>query len=604
MDPADDEVTRSLFPVLSWPSNGVSLLPSFIGESMINADLYKTLNLIFAVHWSKGSWNMGRPTQLNGWWFDLLIARADGNVGTLAEKLNVHPRQLNRWVKMEDEPRTQSKVIIADIAGDDFLTRDDCPPYLHARSSPSEFTSGEQTQEGGEPFAEDLASDLTLTEDVSEDEMPLAPSEITALSPRKIFTDKGDPEVESLHRQSKKGKLDIQPDFQRQYVWDNKKASRLLESILLDIPLPVIYLSEESDGKTYVIDGQQRLTSLFSFIDGTHPDGRVFKLVSTKVFPELEGKTFQDLPEILQDKISNYKVRTITFLQDSDKNLKYEIFERLNSGSVSLNDQELRNCIFRGPYNDLMKKLSTDPDFKFLIGRKQPHERMLDVELVLRFSSFYHATHIKFRPPMKAFLNRDAEEYRSAKEPKLREIEDAFKNACLIIRTIFGSRAFKRFHRGESSDQNGHWEESRFNASLYDVYMSIFARLDKHKAIQNSGAILEACIDLMTNDNEFINSIELSTSSLQAVTKRFDRFRVAIHAIVEPGTKEPRFFTRKVKEELFHQEPICAICNNRINDIDDAAVDHIKQYWLGGPSTLSNARLAHRYCNWSRPRTD
>jgi len=130
---------------------------------------------------------------------------------------------------------------------------------------------------------------------------------------RRVYTEQGDPEIESLYGKYKRGKLVIQPDFQRHFVWDAKKSSRLIESALLDIPLPVIYLSEEKDGKEYVIDGQQRLTAFFSFIDGQFPDGRDFKLTGLKVFTELNRKSFKEIDEELQDKIRYCKIRTITF---------------------------------------------------------------------------------------------------------------------------------------------------------------------------------------------------------------------------------------------------------------------------------------------------
>jgi 5-methylcytosine-specific restriction endonuclease McrA len=108
----------------------------------------------------------------------------------------------------------------------------------------------------------------------------------------------------------------------------------------------------------------------------------------------------------------------------------------------------------------------------------------------------------------------------------------------------------------------------------------------------------------MTNDQEFIDSIELSTSSVQAVTKRFDKWRMALQEILGVGQKEPRCFSLKIKETLYANDKTCALCGQKIIDIDDAAVDHIEQYWLGGKTIRENARLAHRYCNWSRPRKD
>ena len=160
-----------------------------------------------------------------------------------------------------------------------------------------------------------------------------------AITERKIYTTTGDPEVASLYGKYKRGRLILQSDFQRHFVWEPKKSSRLIESALLDIPLPVIYLSEEKDGKEVVIDGQQRLTSFFSFIDGTFPSGQVFRLSGLKVFEDLIKKTYKELEEPFQDKIQYCKLRTITFNKDSSHDLKFEIFERLNSGAVSLNQQ-------------------------------------------------------------------------------------------------------------------------------------------------------------------------------------------------------------------------------------------------------------------------
>jgi uncharacterized protein with ParB-like and HNH nuclease domain len=183
---------------------------------------------------------------------------------------------------------------------------------------------------------------------------------------RRIYTEQGDPEIDSLHKRFHRGRLNVQPEFQRQFVWDKVKSSRLIESALLDIPIPIVYLSEERDGKENVIDGQQRLTAFFSFIDGKFPDDTDFKLSGLKVFTEHNGKKFNQLSEEIQDKITTYKIRVIKFKKESDGDLQFEIFARLNTGSVPLNDQELRNCVFRGRFNELLKELSQDKDFKLL----------------------------------------------------------------------------------------------------------------------------------------------------------------------------------------------------------------------------------------------
>ena len=421
---------------------------------------------------------------------------------------------------------------------------------------------------------------------------------------RRVYTEQGDPEIESLYGKYKRGKLVIQPDFQRHFVWDAKKSSRLIESALLDIPLPVIYISEEKDGKEYVIDGQQRLTAFFSFIDGQFPNGIDFKLTGLKVFTELNRKSFKEIDEELQDKIRYCKIRTITFRRESEADLKFEIFERLNTGAVSLNDQELRNCIYTGLYNKLLKELSKDADFMYLLGLKKPDKRMKDIELVLRFAAFYHFTYLKYKPPMRKFLNNDMEKYQDISEVDAIELKNAFKNAVTIIKSLLDNHAFKRFYKGDEKNPNGYWEPKKFNASLYDILMYSFAREDKNEVYQNLDSIREALIYLMTNDQDFIDAIELSTSSVQAVTKRFDKWRLTLQDIIGIARKEPRCFSLKLKEELYKNDSTCAICGQKIQDIDDAAIDHIKQYWAGGKTIPENARLTHRYCNWARPRKD
>ena len=440
-------------------------------------------------------------------------------------------------------------------------------------------------------------SELNFEEEINED----------ILVPEKdnqIFTKITDPEVISLYNKHKKGHLILQPDFQRQYVWDTTKASKLIESAILQIPLPIVYLSEEKDGKEYVIDGQQRLTSFFAFIDGLFPDGRQFKLIGLNVHAELNGKKFNELTDDLQNKINSYGVHTITFLKNSSENLKFEIFERLNTGSVQLNDQELRNCLYRGNFNIALKEMASDPDFMYICGLKIPDKRMKDVELVLRFSAFYHKTYLKYKAPIRNFLNIEAQEKRVISDKELLELKSAFKNACQIIRSLLDKNAFKRFYKGKDGHINGFWEPNKFNTSLYDILMYSFANEDKNRVYQNLDSIKEALIYLMTEDQEFVDSIELSTSSVLAVTTRFDKWRETLKNILGVQQKEPRCFSYKLKEEMMSENSICAICQQKIQSTDDAALDHIKQYWTGGKTIPENARLTHRYCNWARPRNE
>ena len=175
-------------------------------------------------------------------------------------------------------------------------------------------------------------------------------------------------------------------------------------------------------------------------MDGIFPDGSDFKLSGLKVFNEFNRRRFIDLPEEDQDKIRYCKLRTITFRKESDPNLKFEIFERLNTGSVSLNDQELRNCIYRGPFNGLLRELAQDAEFTSLMGITKPDSRMKDVELVLRFAAFYHQTYLNYKPPIRKFLNVEMDRYQFISDSDAKQLRNAFKNSIQIINHCFERR--------------------------------------------------------------------------------------------------------------------------------------------------------------------
>jgi len=421
---------------------------------------------------------------------------------------------------------------------------------------------------------------------------------------RSILTHSSDPEITSLYDKWKRGRLILQPDFQRRFVWDRRKSSKLIESALLSVPLPIFYLAEGKDGKEYVIDGQQRLTSFFSFIDGIFPSGEDFKLTGLQVFPELNRKRYAELDEATQEAIQYYNIRTITILKESDSDLKFEIFERLNTGSVPLNDMELRNCVYRGPYMNLLRDLSSDPDFRWILKLNKPDKRMKDIGLVLRFAAFYHSTYLKYRPSMRQFLNNDMEKYQFISEKEANDLRVAFKNSIQIMKSIFGENAFKRYYIGTKDDENGSWEKTKFNYSLYDAWMGVFTDYDKNQVYAALDPVREGLIELMASNKDFIDSILIGTSETKRVQKRFDLTRQTVDDILSNYKPQLRCFSLKLKEELFNKDPTCAICGQRIHHIDDASVDHIEQYWCGGKTIPENARLTHRYCNLARSKYD
>lgn len=444
-------------------------------------------------------------------------------------------------------------------------------------------------------------NDFLELDELEEDQASLEDEDEGDLGPerRRIFTDKSDPPISALYRRYKAGDLILDPIFQRRKVWDDTRASRLIESVILEVPLPIFYLAEGSDSTEEVIDGQQRLSAFFRFLDNE------YALRGLKALPDLNGQKFKNLDKPTQKIVRDSSVRTIVFKRESDENLRFEIFERLNTGAVALNRQELRNCVYRGLYNNLLIRLSADPDYMWLMGLKGPEKRMKDVEYVLRFAAFYHATYLKYKPSMARFLDEDMRKHQKATKREQEELTAAFKNSVTLVRSLLGRNAFKRFHRGgDSESPNGYWEPRKFNASLYDILMYSFADKDKNRVMANLDAIREALIVLMTENQSLIDAIELSTSSLRMVTTRFDIWRMTLDEILSQTTRQPRCFSRALKQQLYDANPACQICGQHIADSDDSAVDHIEQYWLGGRTIPENARLTHRYCNWARSKYD
>lgn len=422
---------------------------------------------------------------------------------------------------------------------------------------------------------------------------------------RKIFTQKAEYSVEYLNKLCKRGRLNLQPDFQRRFVWDAIKASSLIESLLLDVPIPVIYLAEDIDGVFSVIDGQQRLNSIFSFIDGKFPDGKFFNLLRLNILRQLNGKCYRNMDAAFQEKLDSATLSTVIIKKESDPDLKFDIFERLNTGAVKLNDQELRNCMFRGNYLNLAKELSADSDFRYIIGLKGPDNRMKDVEYVLRFGAFYHQTYLKYSQSMKVFLNHELQQYQNMSSEQEEDFKAQFKKAVQINHSLFGNRSFRKIMRGDESDPNAIWKVTKVvNSALYDLMMVSFLQYDKNMIYRNMDAVREAYIWLMSENQSFIDAVEKWTNSPENVRTRFETFNKILRDIFNNDSKQPRCFSREIKESLFKLNNSCSICGQQILMVEDAAVDHVEEYWLGGKTIPNNARLTHRYCNMARKRKE
>jgi hypothetical protein len=292
---------------------------------------------------------------------------------------------------------------------------------------------------------------------------------------------------------------------------DKGLSSRLIESVLMNVPIPVIYLSENENGDYDVIDGQQRLTSFISFIEGKLPNGNTFDLNGLAVL-DLNKKKYIDLPKELQTKIQRTTVHTIIIKKDSNEDMKFEIFERLNTGSVKLNEDELRNSVYRGNYINLLAKLEDNKDFHFLVKKENFKKRLIYRGMILRFLALSEKSYINYKPSMKQFSNKELRDNRNLTPEKAKEYEERFKHCVDLVKLVFGEKAFRRFVSGTEEQIDGNWVSSRINMALFDIQMCCFVNYSKNQIVGNADLIKESLLKLMSCDQDFIDSILLQTS--------------------------------------------------------------------------------------------
>ena len=430
------------------------------------------------------------------------------------------------------------------------------------------------------------------------------------LAERKIVNQPSDPTISSLCERIDKGKIEVRADFQRKYVWEKKPIikSRLIESAILNVPIPSIYTAEDDiTGKELVIDGQQRLLTFHGFINN------LFKLKGLSVLKELNGYFYKDLSNLkdenikmltdklgdIQELISQRPIRTIKILKESHPDIKFEIFERLNRGSVRLNDQELRNCIYRGNFNDLMKELVRNKDFQRLQGMTKTHSRMLDVERILRFFAFCDKSERNYRAPLKKFLNDYMKFKKNLDDSEIETKKELFKKSVELCQSVFGEIAFKRVFSGDEENSNGYVDDS-LNQGIADIQMYGFMEYQKRDILPKAEAIKEAFIELVTTNKKFIETIEIGTYGTNQVKRRTELWINKLREVANLPSDDKRLFTYEDKKRLFDADNTCALCKNKITYIEDAHVDHVERFSEGGETKLKNGRLTHRYCNLQR----
>ena len=373
------------------------------------------------------------------------------------------------------------------------------------------------------------------------------------------------------------------PDYQRRYVYDNKRASLLIESILIGIPIPIIYLAEESEGIYSVIDGQQRITSFVRYLKNE------FALTGLSKLQSLNGLLYKDLDKGIQRRL---KIQTISAvcIEKGSEDLKYEIFSRLNLGAVKLKDQEVRNCIYRSKFNDMLKEIANgNPNLRILFHDE--NKRFAYEERILRF--FALRDYMQLKGTYKATMNEYMQKHAQDTEEQLKAAKDLYNSLISLIKTVVGDDAFFAY----SSDAR-----RKFNGAVYDSIIIPFSYFPKKSIMRHADEIRNRINLLKSSDPEYKNWIYAGTNAGPKVRSRINAVMDILNQVTQRDQKDnsERCFDSTVKELLFYPGCRCSYCGNQILSIDDCEVDHIVPYSLGGPTSIENAQLLHKSCNRSK----
>ena len=305
----------------------------------------------------------------------------------------------------------------------------------------------------------------------------------------------------------------MDPDFQRDFIWKEAQQSKLIESVILRIPLPVLYLAEDDQGKMVVVDGLQRLSTFRRFLD----DELVLRQLDRT---DLNGKRFSDLSSKLQNRVEDCDLILYTIDSKVPVQAKLDIFDRVNSG-VPLSRQQMRNCLLMGAGTKFLKLESQSDVFREATGRSLKPDMMRDREFVNRFCAFRLLNLEDYRGDMDEYLERALRKMNKMTNHQLQRLSTAFRAGLHNTFSVFGRHAFRR----HTPDQE---RRSVLNAALWDVLSTGLSFYSKEQVAENKQRLQDGFYDLLT-DEDFEESITRATNDAKQVRHRF----AAIRAMLE-----------------------------------------------------------------------
>jgi hypothetical protein len=387
---------------------------------------------------------------------------------------------------------------------------------------------------GGNLHSEDCATERTKAESMASKKKQISNKEIESkydAGDLRITQERNDfllPQIKEYVREERW--VNIRPEYQRRLVWDRAKKSKFIESLLMNIPVPPIFLYEWDLNRYEVMDGQQRLNTIIEFYDNQ------LKLKNLEVWPELNGRSYADCPIRIQRGLDRRRISATVLLSESTKSakavneLRIQVFERLNTGGVQLNAQELRNAIYQSKFNDMIVELAGYAPFNKAWGiplyqdniadgqiseqlmENRYFQRMLDCEIVLRFFALRGKD--KLKGSMRSILDSCMEENKDRAASELKAGGQRFKDCVDAAVAVFGDVAFK------SVDD----KKTTLSASVYDAQIIAVDRLLGHrKEMVKKSAAIRSSFKSLFKDEKAYDDLVGKPNTAKAVLSRIDR---------------------------------------------------------------------------------
>jgi len=397
-------------------------------------------------------------------------------------------------------------------------------PEVHVAESLEELTS------------EGIGSGLEAEQaaEAEEHKAPFDPSKIDVITQMRT--------VDLLLTRLQNGELDLSPDFQRRAnLWNEVRKSALIESMLLRIPIPSLYVSEDNSGNYTVVDGLQRMCSIAHFVDVAALNAAVrtklnpLRLNGLQSLKDLEGKAFKELSRPLQRRIQETELTMHVIRVGTPPNVKFNIFFRINQGGLPLNAQEIRNALFRGEWRDRVRQLASSLVFLEATEHRIKGERMEDLELVLRFAALYslRAKSRQGDENLDDFLN-DFVERRSSKwtAGEWKDVEEAFERALEFAPRVFGYIVFRKYSLPNASRRP-------INRGLFEtetVALAKRCRSELELLSTHSDEVIEKFRRQFEGNRDFYNSLLYATGRGLASNKRLEIIETIFNEVIHATT--------------------------------------------------------------------